>query len=485
MTIEYRCPVCRATTSLPDSAQGQLASCSRCKLKFVAPAPIRAPDPFQGTVPGFETTFTANSEPSRRRSFMDSLGGTDSDERDAFGAESDLELGDESGEESGEESGDESGDESGLDSDLDSDHSSHSDSDSDGEFDSGVNESPFQVSKATHNPSPPAQRGAPAYYTPDGRGSSRRETESTKVLKEEDSADVLRMSAGRVGASLFGTGVPSIAEGPAADMMDSTIGLIPPVAQLMNPGLNPGLNPGSNPEPNNPFTAPPPEPKAWGKGVERPTATLSTSPAKANDNPFGVPPPERKVHSPDAERATRRVVRDPVGLSLGQPVPEAQPRRAQRSPAPNPFQSPPPEPAPQPEAAAFDTSRHIQRPSSGRREASATPAAVTRSEPTQTVVYQLLVVEGLDSMERYSFHPGGSYVIGRDPTTSIPIVTRSISRRHALLETTGPDPVLIDLGSANGIRVNGTKVSRMVLRDGDIVKLGEVVMRFEAIRTRA
>ena len=39
--------------------------------------------------------------------------------------------------------------------------------------------------------------------------------------------------------------------------------------------------------------------------------------------------------------------------------------------------------------------------------------------------------------------------------------------------------MIIDLNAANGVIVNGTKVSRLVLNNGDLIKLGEVILRFQ------
>ena len=42
----------------------------------------------------------------------------------------------------------------------------------------------------------------------------------------------------------------------------------------------------------------------------------------------------------------------------------------------------------------------------------------------------------------------------------LPILSTSVSRKQARIDTTGGRPVLIDLGSANGTRVNGEAVDR-------------------------
>lgn len=92
----------------------------------------------------------------------------------------------------------------------------------------------------------------------------------------------------------------------------------------------------------------------------------------------------------------------------------------------------------------------------------------------------LSIVEGLQP-QSYTFQQGASYVIGRDHVAGIKILSKSVSRKHAMIETTGPTPVLIDLGSANGTVVNGQRISRLTLSEGDLIKFGEVVLRFQTI----
>ncbi len=71
--------------------------------------------------------------------------------------------------------------------------------------------------------------------------------------------------------------------------------------------------------------------------------------------------------------------------------------------------------------------------------------------------------------------------IGRAEDLDIWINHRSISREHAEIQKE-PDGGLrlIDLGSANGVRVNGEDVQNALLVAGDVVELGQVRFRFVA-----
>jgi hypothetical protein len=68
-------------------------------------------------------------------------------------------------------------------------------------------------------------------------------------------------------------------------------------------------------------------------------------------------------------------------------------------------------------------------------------------------------------------------VLGRDPTCDLVLNDVKCSRRHAVIEA-GPDGLAIrDTESANGVFVNGHKVERAKLNEGDLVRLGEIVLR--------
>jgi hypothetical protein len=67
-------------------------------------------------------------------------------------------------------------------------------------------------------------------------------------------------------------------------------------------------------------------------------------------------------------------------------------------------------------------------------------------------------------------------ILGRDPSCDLVINDVKCSRRHAVMEA-GPDGLVVrDSGSANGVFVNGRKIDRIALKEGDEVKLGDVTL---------
>jgi predicted component of type VI protein secretion system len=63
-------------------------------------------------------------------------------------------------------------------------------------------------------------------------------------------------------------------------------------------------------------------------------------------------------------------------------------------------------------------------------------------------------------------------LIGRHPECDIQIDSRKISRRHCCIAQVADYLVIRDLGSTNGIRINGDRVLEGRLDEGDVVLIG-------------
>jgi pSer/pThr/pTyr-binding forkhead associated (FHA) protein len=70
-------------------------------------------------------------------------------------------------------------------------------------------------------------------------------------------------------------------------------------------------------------------------------------------------------------------------------------------------------------------------------------------------------------------------IVGRDPDCDVSLASRSVSRRHALLERTANGWSLRDLGSANGTFLGGGRVTEAPLSTGAALRFGEVEALFE------
>jgi hypothetical protein len=71
-------------------------------------------------------------------------------------------------------------------------------------------------------------------------------------------------------------------------------------------------------------------------------------------------------------------------------------------------------------------------------------------------------------------------IIGRMPGCDIQLDDPSVSRRHARISRATSGWLIEDLGSTNGIMVNGASVDREYLTGGEDIELGNVRLRFVA-----
>jgi hypothetical protein len=70
--------------------------------------------------------------------------------------------------------------------------------------------------------------------------------------------------------------------------------------------------------------------------------------------------------------------------------------------------------------------------------------------------------------------------IGRMADCGVQVNDPNVSRHHAEVRPSGEGFTIVDLGSTNGTKVNGARVSERVLRDGDEIVVGATALRFQA-----
>ena len=104
---------------------------------------------------------------------------------------------------------------------------------------------------------------------------------------------------------------------------------------------------------------------------------------------------------------------------------------------------------------------------------------------TDTAVRRAQVILEVNGM-RHPLEPPG-IVIGRGADADLRINDPGISRRHVEVrvfpgEGGAPQVSVVDLGSTNGIVVNGQRVQQATLDDGATVKLGNTVVRVRYVR---
>jgi signal transduction histidine kinase len=94
--------------------------------------------------------------------------------------------------------------------------------------------------------------------------------------------------------------------------------------------------------------------------------------------------------------------------------------------------------------------------------------------------YEIVHEQADKTGRRYPVTESG-LVIGRSPDVNINLTDQLVSRRHARVWMEEGAPVVEDLGSRNGVMVNGRKVQRAVLHEGDEILVGEGSFRIAQI----
>ncbi len=113
------------------------------------------------------------------------------------------------------------------------------------------------------------------------------------------------------------------------------------------------------------------------------------------------------------------------------------------------------------------------------------------AEPAQTMVYRPIEPAGDNpgaevARETIALVDGSTKhdvtkpvtVLGRSSGCDIRLTDPNVSRRHAELRQEGTSWWIVDLGSTNGIEVNGSRLDRAKLETGDTVTLGETELVF-------
>ena len=89
-----------------------------------------------------------------------------------------------------------------------------------------------------------------------------------------------------------------------------------------------------------------------------------------------------------------------------------------------------------------------------------------------------------DGSERVHELDLGAHVLGRDPDADVTLEHRDVSRRHAELTVTAEGLSIRDLGSKNGLSIDGQRARGGRLGDGARLAIGELGLRVEFLGTR-
>ncbi|WP_428262758.1 DUF4388 domain-containing protein [Haliangium sp.] len=91
--------------------------------------------------------------------------------------------------------------------------------------------------------------------------------------------------------------------------------------------------------------------------------------------------------------------------------------------------------------------------------------------------YALRFISGKYQGGEFPIRMNREIIIGRSSDLDMVLVEDMVSRRHAKLTSTDDEVYIQDLGSTNGTFVNGEKVSRSKLKEGDRILVGTSIMK--------
>ena len=137
-----------------------------------------------------------------------------------------------------------------------------------------------------------------------------------------------------------------------------------------------------------------------------------------------------------------------------------------------------------PRPAAWE-SRHAATDSPADRELRAAARQFSDSmsalpEPAPDGAARLLI---RSDGEREVVHVlGRKTSVGRTPDNDLQIEAKYISRHHAVILVGPVHTIIEDLNSTNGVLVNGRRITRQTLKDGDQVVIGRALYRFAVRR---
>lgn len=107
------------------------------------------------------------------------------------------------------------------------------------------------------------------------------------------------------------------------------------------------------------------------------------------------------------------------------------------------------------------------------------PPPLPPPKPEKKAIAWLLVQTGPDQGKEFRLSFEGDYSIGKPgASVKIPLNDKFVSRQHARIRWEGGAFVLHDMGSMNHTFVNGERIDRHLLNDGDSIQVGETVLRF-------
>ena len=121
-----------------------------------------------------------------------------------------------------------------------------------------------------------------------------------------------------------------------------------------------------------------------------------------------------------------------------------------------------------------------QEPLDVQRNAQAAAQTIIAFEPDATTLISRVTAVLRDVRDHVHRLKGSATRIGRHPDNDLVVPDDKVSRHHAVINNADTTHIITDLGSANGVHVNGERIRATAeLHDGDTIRIGGQLFVFE------
>ncbi len=94
---------------------------------------------------------------------------------------------------------------------------------------------------------------------------------------------------------------------------------------------------------------------------------------------------------------------------------------------------------------------------------------------------KIVIQEGIQKGKIFHIDPPAECIIGRDKKCDICLRDNKSSRHHARIHFEQETPVLEDMGSTNGTKLNGKPVFKILLHDNDEIQIGDTLLKISGL----
>src|ERR1044072_1747646 len=117
----------------------------------------------------------------------------------------------------------------------------------------------------------------------------------------------------------------------------------------------------------------------------------------------------------------------------------------------------------------------------GRKASAEAHAMEPSPKPMPTSDLALRFIAGKYKGRELPLHDGQEIIVGRVGEVDVILAEDMVSRRHARIAVESDQVLIEDLESTNGTFVNGEKIRRAVLKEGDRILIGTNILKVVAV----